>query len=79
MHVDMNKVHRVEAMSTPGLGAQGCTFSHMKAIDLALQNKWNHVAVFEDDFEFTITPDQVTKRLTAFFAALFTFAGRNLR
>ena len=72
MHVDMNKVHRVEAMSTPGLGAQGCAFSHMKAIDLALENKWNHVVIFEDDFKFSVPPEEVTKRLTAFFAAYTT-------
>jgi len=69
MHIDMKKVHRIEAMPTPGLGAKGCSFSHLKAIELATEKNWPNVVIFEDDFEFTATPEQVTKRLTDFFKA----------
>jgi GR25 family glycosyltransferase involved in LPS biosynthesis len=31
-------------------GQLGCQRSHVKAISLAIEQKWSHVAVFEDDF-----------------------------
>lgn len=67
--VDLSKVHRIEALPTPGLGAKGCSFSHLKAIELAIERNWDHVVIFEDDFEFTVSPADVSKRLTDFFAA----------
>jgi len=33
-------------------GQLGCQLSHLKVVDLAIKNKWNHVAIFEDDFIF---------------------------
>ena len=67
--IDPSKVHRIEALPTPELGAKGCSFSHLKAIDLAIERNWDHVVIFEDDFEFTASPTEVSKRLTDFFAA----------
>ena len=33
-------------------GQLGCQLSHLKAVDLAIERNWSHVAIFEDDFMF---------------------------
>lgn len=80
--VDPRKVHRIGASLTPGLWDKGCSLSHLSAIELAIQRNWDHVVILEDDFEFTVSPTELSKRLTDFFAAypgnswdVFMFAG----
>jgi len=34
-------------------GAIGCSMSHLKCLQIAKENKWDHVLIIEDDIEFT--------------------------
>lgn len=44
-------VHRFNAISAEN-PAIGCTISHIKCIEMAKNNNWNHVIVCEDDITF---------------------------
>jgi len=49
----LTKTHRIEAVCNKSNGALGCTLSHIKAIQLFLDNPtWNTCIIFEDDFTF---------------------------
>jgi GR25 family glycosyltransferase involved in LPS biosynthesis len=49
---DMKKVHRVDAVLNQQCGHIGCGESHVKALKLAIENKWDKVLILEDDFVF---------------------------
>ena len=38
-------------------GVAGCMLSHVKAIGLAMRNKWRNVLILEDDARASVTPD----------------------
>jgi GR25 family glycosyltransferase involved in LPS biosynthesis len=44
-------VKRFNAIRLPN-GALGCSFSHLKCIETARENKWEHVLIVEDDIHF---------------------------
>jgi GR25 family glycosyltransferase involved in LPS biosynthesis len=47
------KTHRIDAVYNKTNGALGCTQSHIKALQLFLDNStWNTCIIFEDDFTF---------------------------
>ena len=46
-------VYRIDAVLEPLCGHIGCGKSHIKALELAIQNGWQSVLVLEDDFVFT--------------------------
>jgi GR25 family glycosyltransferase involved in LPS biosynthesis len=49
----LTKTHRIEAVCNKSNGALGCTLSHIKALQLFLDNPtWNTCIIFEDDFTF---------------------------
>ena len=47
-------------------GATGCTMSHIACMEMAIQNKWDHVLVCEDDATI-INPDQLVHQVNHFF------------
>jgi GR25 family glycosyltransferase involved in LPS biosynthesis len=47
-------------------GALGCSMSHLKCLETAKQNNWDHVVIVEDDILFT-KPDLFKKQLSFFF------------
>ena len=50
----LTKTYRIDAVYNKSNGALGCTLSHIKAIQLFLDNPtWNNCIIFEDDFTFT--------------------------
>ena len=49
----LTKTHRIDAVYNKINGALGCTQSHIKALQLFLNNPWNTCIIFEDDFTFT--------------------------
>ena len=50
----LTKTHRIDAVYNKSNGALGCTLSHIKALQLFLDNPtWNTCIIFEDDFTFT--------------------------
>jgi GR25 family glycosyltransferase involved in LPS biosynthesis len=44
-------VKRFNAIRLPN-GALGCSLSHLKCIETAKENKWEHVLIVEDDIQF---------------------------
>ncbi len=46
-------------------GALGCSMSHLKCINLAKKNNWDHILICEDDTEF-LNPDFLKKQLNLF-------------
>ena len=44
-------VKRFNAIKLPN-GALGCSLSHLKCIETAKENKWEHVLIVEDDIQF---------------------------
>lgn len=68
MGVEKEKIVRLEAIEhTPGF--IGCTLSHIAALELAQQNKWQRVLILEDDFSFNET-DENHVNLNRYFDAL---------
>ncbi|VDZ85669.1 glycosyltransferase family 25 protein [Kluyvera intermedia] len=68
MGVEKEKIVRLEAIEhTPGF--IGCTLSHIAALELAQQNKWQRVLILEDDFSFNET-DENHANLNRYFDAL---------
>ncbi len=47
------KAQRFNAFTDPIYAARGCAKSHVGCMELAKNNKWNHVIVLEDDVKFT--------------------------
>jgi mannosyltransferase OCH1-like enzyme len=66
MGVPRDKITRVSA-TKHNLGYIGCAHSHMKACQIALDNYWNNVLIFEDDFEFISDRPLIYKMLNALF------------
>jgi len=48
-------------------GEIGCTMSHIKALEIAREKKWDHVIVLEDD---VIVADDIEKRIKLLFKIL---------
>ena len=42
----------LEATYLPKNGAKGCSHSHYRAMDMAINNNWDKVLIIEDDFQF---------------------------
>lgn len=62
-------------------GALGCSMSHLKCIENAKENGWDHVLVVEDDIKF-LDKDLFTKQLNKFLKFnknwdVILFAGNN--
>ena len=51
LHIPATKFIRLSAIRNQN-GAIGCTLSHIKVIQMAIDNKWQNVMVLEDDFNF---------------------------
>jgi glycosyl transferase family 25 len=52
MNIDASKIHRIDAVMKD-IGALGCGYSHIKALQYAIQHpEWETVLILEDDFTF---------------------------
>ena len=47
-------------------GRIGCSMSHLRCLQLAQKNNWNHVLIVEDDITF-LDPSMFKKQLSGFF------------
>ena len=56
--INLNNIYRIAAVPIPKNGHKGCCQSHILALELAKLNKWDTVAIFEDDFELNVMPDE---------------------
>jgi GR25 family glycosyltransferase involved in LPS biosynthesis len=51
----------------PGQGIVGCGYSHLSVLKLAKERQYPNVLIFEDDFYFTVSQDELSRNLTSFF------------
>jgi glycosyl transferase family 25 len=63
----IENAERIKAVYTPGQGILGCTMSHLNALKLAKERNYINVLILEDDFEFTITKEELENQLTTLF------------
>ena len=60
------KAERFNAIELPnGNGALGCSMSHLKCIENAKKNEWDHVLIVEDDITF-LDNELFTKQINKF-------------
>jgi hypothetical protein len=52
-----SKIHHISAIYNKECGHLGCGQSHIKALELAIQNNWDCILILEDDFRFTVSAD----------------------
>lgn len=93
-HRTDRKAHVEEQLSNIGInaerfnaihmknGAVGCSMSHLKCLQIALQNNWEHLLICEDDITF-LNPDLFKNQLNSFFKKhtnwdVILFAGNNV-
>jgi GR25 family glycosyltransferase involved in LPS biosynthesis len=60
-------VHRIDAVLEPFCGHIGCGKSHVKALELAIEQNWDSVLIVEDDLQFTQPVDELLSKLTDIF------------
>ena len=63
-------------------GALGCSMSHLKCLETAKKNNWDHILIVEDDIKFTNVP-LFQKQLNAFLSKhtdwdVILIAGNNM-
>ena len=63
-------------------GALGCSMSHLKCIEIAKKNNWEHVLIVEDDIKF-LNPELFVNQLNLFLKNnkdwdVLLFAGNNM-
>jgi glycosyl transferase family 25 len=51
----------------PGQGIVGCGYSHLSVLKLAKERQYSNVLIFEDDFYFTVSHDELSRNLETFF------------
>ncbi len=56
---------RFDALTHPDYAARGCALSHTACLQMALDNKWDHILVLEDDAEF-LNPQLFLTQLNKF-------------
>lgn len=58
---------RFSAVATPGQGILGCGRSHLAVFKLAKERNYKNVLIFEDDFVFLVSKDQLHELLSQVF------------
>jgi glycosyl transferase family 25 len=61
------KAYRFNAIRTKN-GAIGCSMSHLKCLQIAKENNWEHLLLLEDDIEFT-NPELFKRQFSKFLKA----------
>ena len=64
-------VERFPAISTPGRGIVGCTFSHLAVYKLAKERGYKNVLIFEDDFIFLSTKNEFYENMSKLLSINF--------
>ena len=63
-NIGFQNPQRVDAIPFP-IGAIGCSISHLRCLEIAKENNWDHVLICEDDVYF-IVPDLLIKQVNTF-------------
>ena len=75
------KIERFKAIELPN-GALGCSMSHLKLLETAKKNEWDHILIIEDDIQF-LNPTLFVNNVNTFLSRNKTFdvlllAGNNI-
>ena len=63
-----SKIERISAIYKKGFGILGCGLSHKKAVEHFIESKEDYCIIFEDDFVFTMSPDEFNFLLGKIFS-----------
>jgi GR25 family glycosyltransferase involved in LPS biosynthesis len=61
------EAERYAAIPTPHSGIIGCGYSHLNVLKLAKERGYRNVLIFEDDYEFIVSKEEMEESLTTFF------------
>ena len=80
--IGLQKIQRFNAVRMTN-GALGCSLSHLKCLQIAKANNWDHVLICEDDIQF-LDPPLFIKQLNGFLENMESWdvvllAGNNMR
>jgi GR25 family glycosyltransferase involved in LPS biosynthesis len=67
MNFPEDKIVRISAVYEKERGHLGCTLSHIKTLQMFIETDYNNCIVFEDDFEFSKSPEEVNKAFRELF------------
>lgn len=67
MKIPPEKIHRLSATLDRLNGVRGCLLSHMQALELAEEKRWNRFLIMEDDSLFVCGSDELNSSLECFF------------
>jgi len=65
-NIGFKNAQRFNAIKLPN-GALGCSMSHLKCLELAKKNCWDHIMIVEDDITF-LNPELFVKQLNDFLS-----------
>ena len=66
-NIDKNKINRIEGIYYEKFGILGCAKSHILALKSFIKSDKEICIIFEDDFEFTKTQDEINNLINSFF------------
>ena len=66
INLDKNKIIRIDAIRNKYNGHIGCAKSHVKSLKLAKKMNLKNVIIFEDDFIFTLSKEDIDKKINMF-------------
>jgi glycosyl transferase family 25 len=66
-NIDKNKINRIDGVYYKTFGILGCAKSHILALESFIKSGKDNCIIFEDDFEFTKSQDEVNTIINTFF------------
>ena len=58
---------RYSAVDMPEFGSLGCCYSHLNVLNIARNNNYKNILIFEDDFIFLVNKESFENNLNNFF------------
>ena len=72
-NIDKSKINRIDGVYFKTFGILGCAKSHILALESFIKSGKNHCIIFEDDFEFTKSQDDINTLINTFFNSNINF------
>ena len=73
MNISKDKIVRFSAINNKSRPGVGCTESHLEVLKLAKKNSYGNVLIFEDDFTFLVSEDELNSKLNKFFESKMSY------
>ena len=67
LNLSEDKFIFIDAIYDKENGANGCTKSHLKCVNYAIENKYDNICILEDDYDFINNIDELNIELLKFF------------